>query len=43
MTMTSRGRAARVWAGVHFRLSDEAGATLGRRVGDDALRLLERR
>lgn len=33
---------ARVWAGVHFRFSDEAGATLGRRVGAYNLRRLDR-
>jgi vanadium-dependent haloperoxidase-like protein len=31
---------ARVWAGVHWRSSDEAGATLGRRVADYDLRRL---
>jgi hypothetical protein len=33
---------ARVWAGVHFRFSDEAGARLGRRIGDYAVARLER-
>jgi hypothetical protein len=34
---------ARVWAGVHFRFSDEAGARLGRSVGDYDLQRLDPR
>ncbi len=33
---------ARVWAGVHFRFSDEAGATLGRRAGAHTVERLDR-
>lgn len=43
-TLTQENVDARVWAGVHFRFSDETGAALGRRVGDhDLRRFLERR
>ena len=34
---------ARVWAGVHFRFSDAAGAVLGRQVGDFAIQRLRER
>lgn len=34
---------ARVWAGMHFRSSDETGATLGRHVAAYDLRRLEQR
>lgn len=42
-TLTQENVDARVWAGVHWRFSDEVGATLGRRVGDHCLsRLTDR-
>jgi hypothetical protein len=43
-TLTQENVDARVWAGVHFRFSDEVGASLGRQVGDHGVRrLLEQR
>jgi hypothetical protein len=40
--LTQENVDARVWAGVHFRFSDEVGATLGRRVGAHAVQRLDR-
>jgi hypothetical protein len=42
-TLTQDNIDARVWAGVHFRSSDEAGAALGRRVAAYNLRRLDQR
>lgn len=41
-TLTQENIDARVWAGVHFRFSDEIGATLGRRVANFNLSRLTR-
>jgi hypothetical protein len=38
--LTQENVDARVWAGVHFRFSDEAGVTLGRQVAEHNLRRL---
>lgn len=40
-TLTQENVDARVWAGVHFRFSDEAGATLGRQVAEHNLQRLD--